>query len=127
MGGASEETERFEASLFALLEATEALWASLADGASPDVQVERLARRERAFAEVEQASSAARGGRPVPGAGARACLDRIAELDAAILQAGRAELDRLQRERLALGGRRRAVTAHGLQPRETPRVVTIKA
>lgn len=123
----ADHAERLDAALLELLDATEALCAALADDSPAEAWAERLARRDRAFAEVERAATLPGGGRGAPGAGGRACLERIAELDAAILQAGGQELARVQRERLALGGRRRAVSAHALQPRETPRVVTVKA
>ncbi len=127
MEGASGDDERFEASLLRLLEATESLWTALADSAPAEVWEERIAGREAAYLAVERAASTPEGGRRAVGAVARACLERIAELDGAMLGAGREELARMQRERVALGSRRRAVLAHGQKPREAPRAVTVKA
>ncbi|MEZ4278058.1 MAG: hypothetical protein R3F21_00365 [Myxococcota bacterium] len=121
---APTEADRLEAPLFALLDATEALGAALADGAPVETWEALLERREVAFAALERAAAAA--GR-VGNAVTRSCLERLAALDAAILQAGGEGLVRLRNERIALGGRRRAVLAHGLQPREGPRAITVKA
>lgn len=119
--------DRLEESVFSLLAATESLWLALADSSSSEDWIALLERRSAAFHAVERAVFDASGGRvPVPAA-LRSCLDRIAELDTAILQTGREALERLQKERIVLGGRRRAVLAHGLHERELPRAVTIKA
>lgn len=121
---ATEAGDRLEAALFALLDATEALGAAIADATPAEVWEGLLERREVAFAAVAQAAAAAG---PVRNAATRSCLERLASLDAAILEAGREGLLRLRNERVALGGRRRAVLAHALQPRETPRAITLKA
>jgi hypothetical protein len=122
-----DASERLGAALFGLLDATESLLSSLADGTPVEVWEERWAHREAAYREVERAAAVSAGERPAIGAVARTCLERIAELDGAILRAGGEGLARLQQERIALGSRRRAVLAHGLQPRETPRAITVKA
>ncbi len=116
-----------ETPLLALLAATESLFAALAGTQSPEEWEAFLDRRRLAFAELERVSSAERGARPPVTAAARACLDRIAELDRAMLDAGREGLVRLQQERLALGSRRRAVLAHGVREREVARAVAVKA
>lgn len=127
MMGATDVGTRIEEALFALLDTTESLWAALADGSSIEVWDELLARRHAAFVALEQAFAEFGAERPAVGAAARTCLERIATLDAAILQAGGEGLARFRKERIALGSRRRAVLAHGLQPREIPRAITVKA
>lgn len=116
--------DRLEAALFGLLDATEALGEAIVDGAPVEVWEALLGRRESAFAALEDAvTTAGRAG----GAVTRSCLERLAALDAAILQAGGEGLVRLRKERVALGGRRRAVLAHGRMAREAPRAITVKA
>ncbi len=121
---ATAEDDGLETALFALLDATEALGAALADGAPVELWEALLERREIAFADLERAAATAQC---TGNAVTRSCLERLAALDAAILQAGGEGLVRLRKERVALGGRRRAVLAHGLQAREMPRAVTVKA
>ena len=123
----ADHIDPLETPLLALLAATEALFQALAGPQSPEAWNACLERRNLAFAELERAASGERGARPPVTAAARACLDRIAELDAAMLVAGRDGLARLQQERLALGGRRRAVLAHGVREREVARAVAVKA
>lgn len=119
--------DRLEESVFSLLAATESLWLALADASSSEEWIALLERRSAAFHALERAAFDASGGRvPVPAA-VRTCLDRISELDAAILRTGSEALERLQKERIALAGRRRAVLAHSLHERELPRAVTVKA
>ena len=115
-------------SLTALLGATEALAASLEKSEDPADWTRLADLRQRAFERFvralgDPATRTALLAVPV----ARASLDRIRELDAALLETGRAELARLARERLEVVGRRRGVLAHGDRVREAPRAVTIKA
>jgi len=112
--------------LFELLDATESLASALADQAEPEAWLELLERRDGIVAALEQAYAAS-ADRPALAAPARACLERIESLDRTILAAGREGLARLQRERLALGSRRRAVQALGVQERDVPRALTVKA
>lgn len=130
-----DRIDLLETPLLALLAATESLFATLAgtpslEGSlaeSPEDWTALLDRRNTAFAELEQAASRDAGARPPVTAAARACLERIAELDRALLDAGREGLVRLQQERLALGSRRRAVLAHAVREREIARAVAVKA
>lgn len=123
----ADHIDPLEMPLLALLAATESLFATLAETPSPEDWTALLERRNAAFADLEQAASRAAGARPPITAAARACLERIAELDRAILDAGREGLVRMQQERLALGCRRRAVQAHGVRERELARAVAVKA
>lgn len=123
----AQHIDPLESPLLALLAATESLFAVLAESQSPEEWDAVLDRRSLAFAEVERAASAEQSARSPVTAAARACLDRIAELDAAMLVAGQDGLARLQQERLALGGRRRAVLAHGMREREVARAIAVKA
>lgn len=123
----ADHIDPLETPLLALLAATESLFAGLAEAPSPEDWTALLDRRNTAFADVEQAATLAAGARPFVTAAARACLERIAELDRALLEAGREGLVRLQQERLALGSRRRAVQAHGVRERELARAVAVKA
>ncbi len=116
-----------EQPVFELLAATESLWTSLSESPSPEDWALLLERRNAAFSALERAAAGPSDARPPVTAAARTCLERIAELDGAILRAGAEGLGRLQRERLALGNRRRAVLAHGAQEREAPRAITVKA
>ena len=116
--------DRLESALFGLLDATEALGEAIVDGAPVEVWEALLGRRESAFAALEHAvATAGRAG----GAVTHSCLERLAALDAAILRAGGEGLVRLRKERIALGGRRRAVLAHGRKAPESPRAITVKA
>lgn len=116
-----------EACLHTLLAATEALCASLAAGGTPGEWLGCLERREGAFdALVRAAANAAETGQALSLQG-RDLLARIAELDARLIGDGREGLARLQRERLELGRRRKAVQAHGLHERSPARAVTVKA
>ncbi|MEZ4330213.1 MAG: hypothetical protein R3F35_00525 [Myxococcota bacterium] len=108
-----------------VLEATEALRASIAAGEEPSAWLVWLERRERAVGALERTTADA-WTQSLSGGG-RTLLARIAELDARMIQDGREELTRLQRERHELGRRRRAVHAHGLQERSLARAVTVKA
>ena len=85
----AQHFDPLESPLLALLAATESLFAVLAESQSPEEWDAVLDRRSLAFAEVERAASAEQGARSPVTAAARACLDRIAELDAAMLVAGR--------------------------------------
>lgn len=123
----ADHIDPLETPLLALLAATESLFAALAETEPPEEWEASLDRRNRAFAELEQASSAECIASAPVTAAARACLERIAELDGAILAAGREGLVRLQQERIALGSRRRAVQAHGVREREIARAVAVKA
>ena len=123
----AEYIDSLEAPLLELLAATESLFAALAGTQSREEWETFLDRRSLAFTELERVTSAERGVRSPVTAAARACLDRIAELDGAMLVAGREGLVRLQQERLALGSRRRAVLAHGVREREVARAVAVKA
>lgn len=115
-----------ESGLRDVLEATESLCASIAAGEEPGVWLDWLVRRERAIGALARAASDVAEGRALSGGG-RAVLARIAELDARLIEDGQEELARLQRARHALGQRRRAVHAHGLQERTPARAVTVKA
>ena len=116
-----------EESVFELLAATESLWRALAEASPSEDWAILYERRRAAFTALERAVVGPSGVRPPIPAAVRTGLQRLAELDGAILQAGGQALDQLQRERIALGSRRRAVLAHGLQQREMPRAVTVKA
>jgi len=119
--------DRFEESVFALLAVTESLWQALAESASPEDWDDLLDQRSAAFRALERAVAGTPGWPVAVPAAVRTCLERIAELDGAILQAGGEALEQLQKERIALASRRRAVLAHGLRERDMPRAVTVKA
>ena len=127
MEHADHPIDPLEAPLLALLAATESLFASLAGTQSPEDWAAILDRRSAAFSALQQAASGEPGARRPVTAAVRTCLDRIAELDRAMLDAGREGLARLQQERLTLGSRRRAVLAHGVREREVARAVAVKA
>lgn len=122
------DLDPMEAPLFALLETTESLCAALSGGAQPAEWEALGARRADLVAKLERIAV----GEPAKGArgrsaASRACLDRIAELDRAMLTAGREGLVRLRQEQVELGQRRRAVQAHGFRPTELARAVAVKA
>jgi hypothetical protein len=119
--------DRLEEFVFSLLAATESLWLALVESSSSEEWIDLLERRSAAFYALERAASDASGRRASVSAAVRACLERISELDVAILQAGGTALEQLQKERIALASRRRAVLAHGIHERELPRAVTVKA
>ena len=116
-----------EESVFELLAATELLWQALAESSPSEDWDLLLERRGAALRSLAQGVAGDSGTLSVIPVAARACLERIAELDGAILQTGGEALLQLQKERMDLGRRRRAVLAHGLQEREMPRAVTVKA
>ena len=122
----ADHIDPLETPLLALLAVTESLFATLAGTPSPEDWTALLERRNTAFADLEHAASRDAGPRTPVTAAARACLERIGELDRALLEAGREGLVRLQQERLALGSRRRAVQAHGVRERELARAVAVK-
>ena len=117
----------FEEPVFELLAATQSLWRALAESSPPEDWGILYERRCAAFTALERAVVGSSDVLPSIPAASRTALERIAELDAAILQAGGQALEQLQRERIALGSRRRAVVAHALQERDMPRAVTLKA
>jgi len=116
-----------EQAAFALLAATEALWTALAESPSSADWEALYEHRCAMFAALERAVSGRAETLSPLAVSVRTCVERIAELDGAILRTGAQALEQLQRERIALGSRRRAVLAHGLQERDTPRAVTVKA
>lgn len=123
----TDTTDPLETQLLALLAATESLFDSIAGSESPEDWAALLERRVAAFTALQQAASGGGGIRRPVTAAARACLERIGELDRALLDAGREGLARLQQERLALGNRRRAVSAHGVRERDLARAIAVKA
>jgi hypothetical protein len=122
------ELDPMEAPLFELLETTESLYAALCGGADPAEWEALGARRAGIVARLEGIASSARtDGARTRSAASRTCLERIAELDRALLTAGREGLVRLQQERSEIAQRRRAVQAHGLRTPELARAVAVKA
>lgn len=124
--GAKQGIEGRDACAFELLAATEALFSVIAEGQEVELWGALLARRNEAFSALERASAECAEGEPLS-PGARACLDRVSQLDAAILRAGSEGLVKLQQERFALADRRRAVQAHAGSERELARAVALKA
>jgi hypothetical protein len=116
-----------EGLLVELLAATEALFAAISAGDDPESWGGHLDRREAAFAALVRASDEGDLGERPLAAGARECLDRIASLDATLLESGREGLARMQRERVDLGRRRQAVAAHGAQEKTLARAFAVKA
>lgn len=122
---ATQGIDERDACAFELLAATEALFSVIAEGQEVELWSTLLARRNEAFAALERVCAERSEGELLSPA-ARACLDRVGQLDAAILRAGSEGLVKLQQERFALADRRRAVRAHAGSERELARAVALK-
>ncbi len=118
-----------EAALGELLVATEALYEALsldrvATEAEPDELLAAYHERERSFERLRTTPRPA-GWRP--SAVARACLERIRELDGEMLALGEASATALRGERHGLQRRRQAIHSQLSGEREQPRLITVKA
>ena len=118
-----------EAALAGLCVATEALHALLSlERVTTDAEPAELAAaycaRERSF---EQLRSIPRPADWTPSAAARACLERIRELDAEMLALGEASATALRGERNGVQRRRQAIHSQLAGERAGPRVITVKA
>ncbi len=118
--GAQRTLEQWAADL---LEATEAIHASLLDEAS-------FPRLEAAQAQRAVCFEALRGAIEAgaePDAAVRACVAHVRALDAEILAVGERLIETIRAERHALGRRRAVIHAHARRERPTPRAIAVKA
>ena len=120
---ASTPAGGFEHACLALLGATEAL----ADCIMADVEAEELAAAFEARDSAFVALRAITRQGAAPNAAGRAALDRIRQLDEAMIAAGESLVGALRDERHDLHRRRSAIQAHASREREEPRLVTVKA
>ena len=119
----------FEAALGELLVATETLHEMLSlDRVTTDLEPEELAAaylgREQSF---ERLRSIDRPAAWTASAAARACLERIRELDGEMLALGGASVTALRGERHGLARRRQAIHSQLAGDRDEPRLITVKA
>jgi len=106
----------------ALLDVTEGLAECIMDDAEAELLASAFERRDVAY---QALCSVADGSAPSPAA--RAALERVHQLDEAMMAAGTSLLEALRGERRGLSRRRSAVQAHAGREREEPRLLTLKA
>ena len=106
-----------------LLSSTEALHAAVLEDASAEDVAAAWSDRVAAFETLREAIEA--GERVGPAV--RACVERVRELDALLLEQGTRLATRIQAERQALGRKRAVIQAHATRERPEPRAVAVKA